>query len=84
MQARKGRGCAHCEEGHPIYRVRSPAGSFRLCLECVLLWFPGRGGDWFEEHHRHFADHLDEALKRAREREAERNLAALVQQGRSS
>jgi len=65
----KGHGCNHCVTGHPIIYVRSRAGSVSLCLECFLLWFPGRGGDWFEQRHLPFRDHIGDALERALERQ---------------
>jgi hypothetical protein len=62
-----GQGCDHCVPGHPIVYVLSRAGPVSLCLECFLLWFPGRGSDWFEQRHLPFRDHLRDALKRALE-----------------
>ena len=63
-----GRGCDHCENGKPIERIKSRAGLVELCLECVLLWFPGRKVAWWEERHAPYADHLGDALEAAREK----------------
>lgn len=69
-RAEVGNGCHHCERGKPIDRFSSRAGAdFRLCLECVLDWWPGKDVIWWEERHNVFADHIAEAIKAARERE---------------
>jgi len=52
-----GHGCDHCEMGKPITEVWSRAGTVRLCLECTMLWFPGRDGQWFEERHTSLSKH---------------------------
>ena len=62
MQAPLGRGCQHCEPGVPVEKVKSRAGFIHLCLECVLLWFPGRAVDWWEARHAPFVDHVRNAI----------------------
>ncbi len=64
-----GLGCNHCEVGRPIERIKSRAGLIKLCLECVLLWFPGRAAGWWEERHAPYSDHLGDSLDAAAEKE---------------
>ena len=60
-----GRGCHHCEEGHPIGRFEQKSGlQVALCLDCLLAWFPGKDAAWFEEQHTPLQDHLYVAFKR--------------------
>ncbi len=40
------RGCSHCETGRPVHTVASDAGRVRLCIKCLLAWFPGRDERW--------------------------------------
>ena len=60
-----GRGCWHCETGIPVEEVRAAAGIIVLCLECVMLWFPGRRVDWWEQRHARLADHEGDAIRAA-------------------
>ncbi|MFH1486623.1 MAG: hypothetical protein ABIH46_11175 [Chloroflexota bacterium] len=77
--AAEGRGCCHCEVGVPVERIESRRGTvLALCLECVRLWFPGKTVEWWEARHAPFLDHVDMALRRSREKEAARNMEALV------
>ena len=39
---RAGRGCDHCETGVPVESIKSRMSLVKLCLEYVMLWFPGR------------------------------------------
>lgn len=73
---REGNGCAHCYEGRPITRVGIGGRIMELCLGCTLGWFPSKDAAWFESRHAPFRDHTEWAIKRARERETERNLQA--------
>lgn len=75
LSAEEGCGCAHCLVGRPIEKVNSRYGLVELCLECVLLWFPGRSVAWWEERHAPYRDHLSDAVKRSEERELERAIA---------
>ena len=65
-----GQGCFHCEVGIPIEEVRSKAGRVKICLECCLLWFPGRSVAWWEARHAHLSDHVEDALQRSFDKEA--------------
>lgn len=56
IEANFGKGCWHCETGRPIEYIDRIA----LCLECVMLWFPGRSVEWWEARHTHYADHESE------------------------
>ena len=70
LDATEGHGCHHCEVGVPVERIESRRGKvIALCLECVLLWFPGKTVEWWEACHTPFLDHVDEALRRSREKE---------------
>lgn len=81
--AAMGRGCHHCVVGVPVEHIESRRGKvLALCLECVLLWFPGRTVTWWEARHTVFLDHVDEALRRSREKETARHLKALVAAGK--
>lgn len=53
-----GNGCDHCIPGRPIEKVRSRGHIIKLCLECVLGWFPGYGVAWWEERHAPYADYV--------------------------
>lgn len=64
LDATVGRGCDHCETGVPVEKIKSRLGVVELCLECVMLWFPGRTVAWWEGHHVPFSDHLDDAIAR--------------------
>ncbi len=73
IRAARGRGCAHCERGQPIEDIETAGRriKFSLCLECVLVWFPGKDVAWWEDHHAPFADHVVAAIQRAAAREFE-------------
>ncbi len=66
LDAREGQGCDHCEVGVPIEYVQMPSGQVvQLCLECVMLWFPGwTVADW-EARHAPYRDHLSDRLAAA-------------------
>ena len=51
LTAEIGKGCYHCVWGIPIDEIRSRAGVVKLCLECVLLCFPGKSVTWWEVRH---------------------------------
>ena len=80
-----GNGCAHCEVGRPIERIEVGRGRrklvIELCLECVMVWFPDKTVDWWEARHAHFQDHVEAALKRSRQKEAERAVALAMTMG---
>lgn len=78
MDAAFGRGCTHCELGVPVEKINSWAGFINLCLECVLLWFPGRAVDWWEAHHAPFRDHVTNAIKRANENAGKQAVSAIL------
>ena len=65
IDAKDGRGCDHCETGVPITRVRYGRCIVDLCLECTMLWFPGKTIEWFETQHAPYRDHLGRALEKA-------------------
>ena len=85
LRAVVGKGCAHCEIGHPIEKIQLGRGKSKLvielCLECVMLWFPDKTVDWWEARHAPFKDHVGDALKRAREKERKENEAAMLAAG---
>ncbi len=71
MDAAMGRGCTHCERGKPIEQIEGRLGrQIMLCLECVLRWFPGRSVAWWEARHAHLSDHVEDALQRSFDKEA--------------
>ena len=81
----RGRGCHHCEVGVPIDHIEASRGYIiRLCLECVMLWFP----DWtvaqWEAAHAPFGDHVQAAIKLAAEREKLVNLRAFNESRRQA
>lgn len=82
LVAEFGRGCWHCEVGVPVERIESRRGVIALCLECVLLWFPGKTVEWWEARHRPFRDHVGEALKRSRKKEWLDHVKALAAQAK--
>ena len=58
-RAAEGRGCDHCPVGRPIEYIKTRGGRvIKLCLECVLRWFPGRTVAWWEERHAPYSDHV--------------------------
>lgn len=76
--AAKGRGCSHCTIGQPIdYSERSKV-VIKLCLECVLIWFAGWTVTDWEASHAPFADHLDDRIRAAIEKEMSDGLRALL------
>ena len=64
----KERGYDRCA-GPIMTRIESKAGLVELCLECTLIWFPGKDAAWFEEIHALFRDHLLDRMKEAAKRE---------------
>lgn len=53
------RGCSHCELGTPMaYFQRRYGGVIRLCIDCLMQWFPGKTAEWLEERLSHFIDHV--------------------------
>lgn len=60
--AKIGQGCSHCEVGIPITHITSPGRDLHLCLECTMLWFPGKDTEWWESRHAPYADHERAAL----------------------
>ncbi len=73
LDAKRGRGCDHCEAGVDIEEVETAAGArVKLCVECVLAWYQGRKDiTWWENNHAPFRDHVTDRLRAAREREME-------------
>ncbi len=70
LDAPLGRGCSHCERGAPITYVQPRRGRLiALCLECTMLWFPGKSIEWWEARHAPLRDHVDDKLKAAIEKE---------------
>ena len=80
LDAAFGRGCTHCEVGHPVEEIKSRAGHIHLCLECVLWWFPGKSVAWWEERHAPFADHLSDKIEEVLERMYQEALAARLRE----
>ena len=76
LEAAFGRGCQHCETGVPVEKIKSRAGFIRLCLECVLLWFPRKSVSWWEARHAPMADHLSDKIEKMVCLEFQRALAA--------
>lgn len=77
-----GNGCTHCEPGHPVETIQVGRGKHKviitLCLECVMLWFPGKTVAWWEARHAPFKDHIAAALRKAAAKERQQNDAALA------
>lgn len=83
MRVTMGKGCAHCEHGHPVEKLEGSWGDrqIKLCLECVLAWFPGKDVTWWEDHHAPMADHVADAITAAHEREYEQLMASVGKKG---
>ncbi len=73
QDAKKSRGCQHCEDGLDIEEVETADGErVKLCVECVLAWYQGRKDiTWWENNHAPFLDHVTERIRAARDREME-------------
>ena len=74
LDAKRGRGCQHCETGVDIEEVETADGErVKLCVECVLAWYQGtKDITWWESTHAPFRDHGTDRIRAAREREMER------------
>ena len=71
FDAKEGRGCSHCEDGTPMaYFQRVGGGIIRLCVDCLMQWFPSVSTDWIEERLGYFIDHIDYRLAMAHWKEA--------------
>ncbi len=72
VKARIGQGCNTCLDGVPITVVLTFHGGVthrhQLCLQCTLLWFPGKTVDWWEERHTPYEDPRTGIRKRNQER----------------
>ena len=55
--AKTGRGCSHCETGTPMCHTRTGTHIVRLCMMCLMAWFPSKSAEWIEERLGLFIDH---------------------------
>ncbi len=69
LDAREGRGCSHCEDGVPMAYFSFGRGIVRLCIGCLMEWFPGKTAGWLEERLDYYMDHLDYKLAMAQWKE---------------
>ena len=47
----------------------------RLCIGCLLEWFPGRSPAWLEERLDYYIDHVDYGLAVAQWKETQRTIS---------
>ncbi len=78
LEELRGNGCRYCEPGHPITTVHSPAGVVKLCLECTMIWFPGRSIKWWEERHTPLKDHVEDLKQRAYDKEIKNGTSMVI------
>ena len=78
LEQLKGNGCRYCEPGHPVTTIYSPVGNVKLCLECTMIWFPGRSIEWWESKHTPFLDHVEDAKRRAHEKQIKDGIEMVI------
>ena len=66
--------------GHYGKRLKPRIGArgghvVRLCIGCLLEWFPGRSPAWLEERLDYYIDHVDYGLAVAQWKETQRTIS---------